>query len=183
MSDILVQDVCKRFGEFVALDHVTVEVASGQLLALLGPSGSGKTTLLRILLGDEEPSSGLVQRGHLVFPGYLDQHLAILDPEKSVMRAVWPDDGVAERVAVLGSLPARTISPRESVRRPRYAVVATMDTAQRVSSGAWVFFIAVIVIVAAVFVVYVVADRWFRNPATGLRTRPKTRRARGPARR
>jgi ATP-binding cassette subfamily F protein 3 len=34
----------------------------------------------------------VVQRGHLVFPGYLDQHLAILDPEKSVMRAVWPDD-------------------------------------------------------------------------------------------
>ena len=41
----------------------------------MGPNGSGKTTLLRILLGEEEPDSGTVQRGHLVEFGYYDQHL------------------------------------------------------------------------------------------------------------
>ena len=68
------------------------DLPRGRRLGIVGENGCGKTTLLRILLGDEPPTSGLVQRGHLVFPGYLDQHLAILDPEKSVMRAVWPDD-------------------------------------------------------------------------------------------
>jgi hypothetical protein len=58
-----------------------------------------------------------------------------------------------------------------------------MDVTHGASSGEWIFFIAVIVIVGGVFVVYAVADWWFRNPATGLRTRRKARRARGPARR
>jgi hypothetical protein len=58
-----------------------------------------------------------------------------------------------------------------------------MDTALRASSSEWIFFLAVMVIVAAVLVVYAVADRWYRNPATGLRTRSRPRRARGPARR
>src|SRR5262249_34299322 len=46
---------------------------------------------LRILLGDEEPTEGTVKRGHLIQVGYLDQHLNLLDEEKSVIRAVWPE--------------------------------------------------------------------------------------------
>jgi sulfate/thiosulfate transport system ATP-binding protein len=57
---ISAKNVCKRFGNFVALDHVTVEAPSGSLVALLGPSGSGKTTLLRIIAGLEIPDSGTV---------------------------------------------------------------------------------------------------------------------------
>ena len=51
-------DVGKRFGEFVALDDVSLEVAEGSLTALLGPSGSGKSTLLRIIAGLEAPDTG-----------------------------------------------------------------------------------------------------------------------------
>jgi len=57
---ISVTGVTKRFGSFLALDGVDLEVPSGTLLALLGPSGSGKTTLLRIIAGLETADAGTV---------------------------------------------------------------------------------------------------------------------------
>ena len=54
------QGVCKQFGDFRALDDVTLEVPKGSLTALLGPSGSGKSTLLRIIAGLESPDAGAV---------------------------------------------------------------------------------------------------------------------------
>jgi sulfate transport system ATP-binding protein len=53
--------VGKQFGEFVALDDVSLEVETGSLTALLGPSGSGKSTLLRIVAGLEQPDTGTVR--------------------------------------------------------------------------------------------------------------------------
>jgi sulfate/thiosulfate transport system ATP-binding protein len=57
---IAVQDIRKTFGRFAALDGVSLEFPTGQLIALLGPSGCGKTTLLRIIAGLEFPESGRV---------------------------------------------------------------------------------------------------------------------------
>src|SRR5580692_1568971 len=58
---IHIKDVTKTFGNFRALDNVSLEVPSGSLVALLGPSGSGKTTLLRVISGLEQAESGTVE--------------------------------------------------------------------------------------------------------------------------
>ena len=57
---IAVQNVSKRFGDFVALHDVSIDVPDGSLTALLGPSGSGKSTLLRVIAGLEDPDAGTV---------------------------------------------------------------------------------------------------------------------------
>jgi sulfate transport system ATP-binding protein len=57
---IEVRNVGKQFGDFVALEDISLTVADGALTALLGPSGSGKSTLLRIIAGLEAPDSGEV---------------------------------------------------------------------------------------------------------------------------
>lgn len=60
---IAVQDITKKFGAFTALDGVSLEFPTGDLIALLGPSGCGKTTLLRIIAGLEYPDQGTVLLG------------------------------------------------------------------------------------------------------------------------
>ncbi len=55
---IQARNISKRFGSFIALDDVSLEVESGSLTALLGPSGSGKSTLLRVIAGLEVPDAG-----------------------------------------------------------------------------------------------------------------------------
>ena len=62
MKDFIrIQGVSKSFGDFVAVDNVSLDIAKGELFSILGGSGCGKTTLLRILAGFEVPSSGTVK--------------------------------------------------------------------------------------------------------------------------
>jgi sulfate transport system ATP-binding protein len=57
---IAVENVTRRFGEFLAVDNVSLDVPAGSLTALLGPSGSGKSTLLRMIAGLDMPDTGRV---------------------------------------------------------------------------------------------------------------------------
>ena len=67
---IEIRNISKRFGNFVALDNINLDIPTGELVALLGPSGCGKTTLLRIIAGMETPDGG-----DILFSGAEATHL------------------------------------------------------------------------------------------------------------
>ena len=86
---ISVQNLTRRFGDFVAVDHINFEVQAGEVVGYLGPNGSGKTTTIRMLLGLLKPSDGQATvLGYDVFKqseeirarvGYMSQKFAIYD--------------------------------------------------------------------------------------------------------
>jgi sulfate transport system ATP-binding protein len=111
---IEVRNITKRFGDFVAVDGVSLTVPHGSLLALLGPSGSGKTTLLRIIAGLETPDEGSIhyqdeETTHrsprernvgFVFQHYaLFRHMSVFENVAFGLRVRgWPKARVRERV-------------------------------------------------------------------------------------
>src|SRR5262252_9074280 len=58
---VRISHVTKKFGDFTAVDHVSLDIRRGEIFCLLGGSGSGKTTLLRMLAGFETPTSGAIE--------------------------------------------------------------------------------------------------------------------------
>jgi sulfate transport system ATP-binding protein len=72
-----IQNVSRKFGDFTALEDVTLEVPEGSLTALLGPSGSGKSTLLRIVAGLETADTGTIAINDVDVTGARPQDRAI----------------------------------------------------------------------------------------------------------
>ena len=95
--DVELQSVSKRFGTFVAVDGIDLDVQRGQFVTLLGPSGCGKTTTLRMIGGLEPPDSGRI----LVTGEPLNAGLGAQRPTRMVFQnyALFPHMTVAENVA------------------------------------------------------------------------------------
>src|SRR5262245_21837671 len=66
MSRVAFEEVTKTFGDVVAVDDLSLEIADGEFMVLVGPSGSGKTTALRVLAGLEFQSTGHVVIGERI---------------------------------------------------------------------------------------------------------------------
>ena len=63
VQDLHLVNLVKSFGDFVAVDDLTLTIPAGSFFALLGPSGCGKTTTLRMVAGLEDPTSGQIMLG------------------------------------------------------------------------------------------------------------------------
>ena len=73
-----VQQVCKRFKEVQAVDHLDLEIRKGEYVALLGPNGAGKTTLVEMIEGIQQPDSGTIHIKNKPWKGHEDElHRAI----------------------------------------------------------------------------------------------------------
>jgi len=57
-SSVVIEDLVKRFGDFVAVNHISLETREGEIFGFLGPNGAGKSTTIRMLCGLLTPTSG-----------------------------------------------------------------------------------------------------------------------------
>ncbi len=118
MVSVSLQGVTKRYGQTVAVDHVSFEVGKGELFFLLGPSGCGKTTLLRTIAGFMQPDTGTIR-----FDGRpIDDVPAHRRNTGMVFQsyALWPHMNVFENVAY--GLRERRIERAERERRVEAAL-------------------------------------------------------------
>jgi ABC-2 type transport system ATP-binding protein len=95
------EGLTKRFGDVVALDHLDLEVAAGEVVGYLGPNGAGKTTTIRLLLGLSRPTEGRAEVFGLDCqrqPVETHRRLAFVAGEANL----WPSLTGAETLALLG---------------------------------------------------------------------------------
>lgn len=118
-SYLQIQDVVKDFGGgSVAVNHVTLDIAKGEIFALLGSSGCGKTTLLRMLAGFETPTTG-----HIVLNG---QDLAGLAPYERPINMMFQSYALFPHLSVWDNIAfglKRESCPKDEIAAPLLIVV------------------------------------------------------------
>ena len=125
--DLRLERLTKRFGDFVAVNDLSLTVPQGSFFALLGPSGCGKTTTLRMVAGLEDPSAGSVHIG--------DQEITKLRPYKRPVNtvfqsyALFPHLSVSDNVAF--GLRRRGVKDHSEKTRDMLALVQLEEYADR----------------------------------------------------
>ena len=120
MPGVTIRGLTKRYGDVAAVEGLDLEVAPGELVALLGPSGCGKTTTLRLVAGFLTPEAGEIRVGDRS----LSSATSVVPPERRKMAmifqsyALWPHMTVAQNVAY-GLRFGRRVDKPERERRVR----------------------------------------------------------------
>ncbi len=85
---LTVEHLTKAFGDRILIDDLSFDLPRNGIVGVIGPNGVGKTTLFKMIVGQEQPSSGALELGETVKLSYVDQMRAGIDPKKSVWEVV-----------------------------------------------------------------------------------------------
>jgi len=85
---IELENVCKRFGDQLLIDNLTLSIPKGAIVGIVGGNGAGKSTLFRMIAGTEQPDSGSITLGDTVNLAFVEQSRENLDDKKTVWEAI-----------------------------------------------------------------------------------------------
>jgi len=118
-AEIVVEDLVKRFGNFVAVDHASFRVGRGEIMGFLGPNGAGKSTIIRVLCGLLRPSAGRVSVAGIDVakdPERVREHIGYMSQKFSLYR----DLTVEENLYFFGGI--YRVPRHELAERMRFAI-------------------------------------------------------------
>ncbi|MBR0404842.1 MAG: energy-dependent translational throttle protein EttA [Eggerthellaceae bacterium] len=85
---LVAEHLCKAFGDRVLIDDLSFTLPRNGIVGVIGPNGVGKTTLFRMIVGEDQPTSGTLELGETAVLSYVDQNRAGIDPNKNVWEVV-----------------------------------------------------------------------------------------------
>jgi len=90
LGDLVIEteSLSKGYGEKLLIDNLSFRLPPGGIVGIIGPNGAGKTTLFRMMVGEEEPDSGVLRIGSTVQMGYVDQSRDALEAENTVYEEI-----------------------------------------------------------------------------------------------
>jgi ABC-2 type transport system ATP-binding protein len=113
---VYLKDVVKRFGDFTAVDHISLDIGGGEIFGFLGPNGAGKSTTIRMLCGLLKPSSGEGTVYGLDIISHSEQIKARIG-YMSQRFSLYQDLRVEENMLFFGGIYVWTPKPAKSGRR------------------------------------------------------------------
>lgn len=119
MALLEIRNVCRRFGDFTAVDSVSLSVEAGEFFTLLGPSGCGKTTLLRMIAGFDLPDSGQILVDGVDLIG--------TPPERRPVHTVFQSYALFPHMSVAGNIAFPLKMTKTPVAEIKFRVSAALD--------------------------------------------------------
>jgi ABC-2 type transport system ATP-binding protein len=136
---IVIDDLVKKFGDFVAVDHVSLEVGKGEVFGFLGPNGAGKSTTIRILCGLLSPTSGRASVGGFDVardPESIRRNIGYMSQKFSLYDDLTVEENINFFSGVYG-VPANLRDERKEYVLRMAGITQRRDSMTRLLSGGW----------------------------------------------